>query len=145
MRTFFSPTPGRLGVSPTLLTSGRLNTGTLAAGTQIHALGGYPGVPAGCWAFCISATEFPTAATSCAVRVLKRPAAGGAAVPLTGSLSINNITDNVAHQIPVLTTLTDAQRTLEVGAMLEVELVTVGAVSVQPVNLAVVAELLPFR
>ena len=136
---FFAPKPGRLGTHPVPLTSGRLNTGTLAAGTDNHNIGGFPAKAyVNRASFC--ATTFPTAATSCVVTLFKMT--GATAVALTSGLDINTKTADTPLQFAFLTTTTDAQRTLTTADSLRVAMVTVGAVSVQPDDATVVVELL---
>lgn len=136
---FFAPRPGRLGVLPVPYNSGRLNTGTLAAGTQNHNIGG---IPAQCYinraTFC--ADTYPTAATSCVATLFKMT--GATAVALTSGLDINTKTADTPLQFSFLTTLTDAQRTLTNADSLRVVIVTTGAVSVQPDDVTVSVELL---
>lgn len=136
---FFAPKPGRLGVLPVPFNSGRLNTGTLAAGTQNHNIGG---IPAQCYInrATLCAETFPTAATSCAVTLFKMT--GATAVALTSALDINTKTADTPLQFSFLTTLTDAQRTLTNADSLRVSIVTTGAVSVQPDDVTVAVELL---
>lgn len=136
---FFAPKPGRLGTMPVPLTSGRLNTGTLAAGTDNHNIGGFPAKAyVNRASFC--ATTYPTAATSCVVTLFKMT--GATAVALTSGLNVNTQTADTPLQFVFLTTTTDAQRTLTTADSLRVAMVTVGAVSVQPDDVAVVVELL---
>jgi hypothetical protein len=138
-QTFFAPKPGRFGVQPVPLNSGRLNTGTLAAGTQTHNIGG---LPTKCYInkATLCAETFPTAATSCAVTLFKMT--GATAVALTSALDINTKTADVPLQFSFLTTLTDAQRTLTNADSLRVSIVTVGVVSAQPDDITITAELL---
>jgi len=136
---FFAPKPGRLGTLPVPLTSGRLNTGTLAAGTDNHNIGGFPAKAyINRATFC--AATFPTAATSCVVTLFKMT--GATAVALTSGLDVNTKTADTPLQFVFLTTTTDAQRTLTTADSLRVAMVTVGAVSVQPDDATVVVELL---
>lgn len=137
---FFAPKPGRLGVLPIVLTSGRINTGTLAAGTQTHTIGAHP---AKCYInrASVAAATYPTAATSCVARLIKYDSTANAAVTLTSDLDINDKTDREALALAITTTLTEAQRTLNPGDTLEFEIVTVGAVSVQPDDIVCVVEL----
>ena len=136
---FFAPKPGRLGTLPVPLTSGRLNTGTLAAGTDLHNIGGFP-AKAYINRATLCAGTFPTAATSCVVTLFKMT--GATAVALTAGLDINTKTANAPLQFVFLTTTTDAQRTLTTASSLRVSIVTVGAVSVQPEDITVNVELL---
>ena len=136
---FFAPKPGRLGTLPVPLTSGRLNTGTLAAGTDNHNIGGFP-AKAYVNRATLCAGTYPTAGTSCVVTLFKMT--GATAVALTSGLNVNTQTADTPLQFVFLTSTTDAQRTLTTADSLRVAMVTVGAVSVQPDDITVVVELL---
>ena len=136
---FFAPKPGRLGTLPVPLTSGRLNTSTLGAGTQTHNIGGLP-AKAYVNRATLCAETFPTAATSCVVTLFKMT--GSTAVALTDGLDINTKTADTPLQFVFLTTTTDAQRTLTTADSLRVSIVTVGSVTQQPEDITVVVELL---
>jgi hypothetical protein len=136
---FFAPKPGRLGTLPTVLPSGRINTGTLAAGTQNHNIGGFA-AKSYINRATLCAEVFPTAATSCVVTLFKMT--GATAVALTAGLDINTKTADVPLQFVFLTTTTDAQRTLSSGDSLRVAIVTVGVVSAQPEDITINVELL---
>ena len=136
---YFAPRPGRLGVLPVPFNSGRINTGTLAAGTQTHNIGG---IPAQCYInrATLCADTFPTAATSCVVTLFKMT--GATAVALTEGLDINTKTADTPLQFTFISTLTDAQRTLTNADSIRLAIVTVGAVSAQPDDITVCVELL---
>lgn len=136
---FFAPKPGRLGTLPVPINSGRLNTGTLAAGTDNHNIGGFPAKSYVNRATLCAAT-FPTAATSCVVTLFKMT--GATAVALTAGLDINTKTADTPLQFVFLTTTTDAERTLTQADSIRVAIVTVGAVSAQPDDVTVTVELL---
>ena len=136
---FFAPKPGRLGTLPVPLNSGRLNTGTLAAGTQTHNIGGFP-AKAYVNRATLCAETFPTAATSCVVTLFKMT--GATAVALTAGLDINTKTADTPLQFVFLTTTTDAERTLTQADSIRVAIVTVGSVTVQPDDVTVTVELL---
>lgn len=141
MFKFFQPTKvARFGTTPVPFNSGRLNTGTLAAGTQTHSLGATPS-KSYVNAAVVSAETFPTAATSCTVQLIKYDASAAAAVNLSAAVSINTKTARTGVVIPITTTLTDAQRTLDAGDTLEVAIVTTGSVTVQPDDVVVTTEL----
>lgn len=138
MYNFFRPKPGRFGIMPVAVTL-RPDFGTLAAGTVVHNLGGYPGT---CYInkVSISGGTFPVAATSIEATLAKKPS--GTAVPLTSAIDINDQTAGAGVQGTFLTTLTDAQRTLNAGETLELSVVTTGSVTTQPVDVIVTIELL---
>jgi hypothetical protein len=136
---FFAPKPGRLGTLPVPLNSGRLNTGTLAAGTDNHNIGGFP-AKAYVNRATLCAGTYPTAATSCVVTLFEMT--GATAVALTEGLNINTQTADTPLQFVFLTSTTDAQRTLTTASSIRVAMVTVGSVSVQPDDITVNIELL---
>jgi hypothetical protein len=136
---FFAPKPGRIGMHPIPQSSGRLNTGTLAAGTQTHNIGGFP-AKAYVNRATLCAETFPTAATSCVVTLFKMT--GATAVALTSGLNINTQTADTPLQFVFLTTTTSAERTLTNADSLRVSIVTVGSVTVQPEDITVTVELL---
>ena len=136
---YFAPRPGRLGVLPVPFNSGRINTGTLAAGTQNHNRGGFaPRCYINRATLC--ADTFPTAATSCVVTLFKMT--GATALALTEGLDINTKTADTPLQFTFLSTLTDAERTLTNADSIRLAIVTVGAVSAQPDDITVCVELL---
>lgn len=136
---FFAPKPGRLGVHPVSFNSGRLNTGTLAAGTVNHNIGTFAAKSYINRAV-ICADTYPTAATGCTIQLFKMT--GATALALTSAVSINAGTADTPIALPVTATLTDAQRTLTSADSLRVAMVTTGAVSVQPDDVTVNVELL---
>lgn len=139
MPNFFAPLPGRLGVLPVPLSSGRLNTGTLAAGTQVHNIGAFAAKSRINRATACAET-YPTAGTSCVATLVKMT--GATALTLTSDLNINAATANVPLQFAFLSTLTEAERTLNPGDSIRVSIVTVGSVSAQPDDITVNVELL---
>jgi hypothetical protein len=136
----FSPRPGRFGTHPNIVSSDMNPTGgTLAAGTENHNVCASP-AKAYINRASLCAAVYPTAATSCVATLFKMT--GATAVALTSGLAISAAAANVPLQFSFLTTTTDAERTLNPGDSLRVALVTTGAVSVQPDDLAVYVELL---
>jgi hypothetical protein len=140
MPTFFAPKPGRFGVLPAMLNSGRINTGTLAAGTQNHNIGTYPG-RAYVSRFQVTAEVFPNATTN-TVTLVKYDASATADVVLSSALDINNKTANISQIGAILSTLTEAQRTLDPGDSIRIQLITTGTVTTQPDDLTINVELL---
>lgn len=136
MFNFFRPKPGRFGIAPTLLTVSPV-FGTLAAGTVVHNLGS---VPSRCYvnSIRVSATTFPTAATSIAATLRRKPA--GDAVALTSGIDVN--TADAATGVAGAFTATQPNRVLAPGETLQLSVVTTGDVTQQPVGLIVVVELL---
>jgi hypothetical protein len=138
MYNFFRPKPGRFGVAPVVLTV-KPEFGTLAAGTVVHNLGSIPS-RAFISKISVSAGTFPDAATSIAATLRKKPS--GTAVALTSGIDINDQTAGTAVAGSFLSSLTEAQRTLNPGETLELSVVTTGAVAAQPADLVVTVELL---
>jgi hypothetical protein len=137
----FMPRPGRFGLIPVPLTSAPITTGTLAAGTQTHIVGAFTRL-AYINRAVVVADVFPTASTSVTVQLFKHDAsAPGAPVTLSGLIAISASAARIGVPIPITTTLTEAQRTLDVGDSIYLQLVTTGSVSVQPDDLTVVVEL----
>lgn len=136
----FAPLPGRFGVAPVVFTSGRINTGTLAAGTQTHNIGTFPGNTTVCASAAVCAEVYPTAATGCTIQLFKMT--GVTALALTNAISINAGTANVPIALPILSTLTTAQCTLRPTDSIRVEIVTTGAVSIQPDDITATIQLL---
>lgn len=141
MLNYFRPRPGRFGTQLVLLTSGRINTGTLAAGTQTHTIGGLPrkAIISG---ITVAAETYPTAATNCTVTLVKRDASAAGDVTLSSAVDINAQTAGTAINGALLTTLTDQQLLLDTSDTLKLSLVTTGSVTVQPDDLVVTVELL---
>ena len=136
--TAFLPKPGRLGIAPTAFQSGALNLGTLAAGTQTHNMGAFPN-KAYVDSIVVCAGTFPTASTSCTIQISTFD--GTNTVNLTAATDINAKTAGAPVALSLLSTLTEAQRTLSTIESLQVSVVTVGTVSVQPVDLTVTVQL----
>lgn len=140
MLNFFAPRPGRFGVQPVIISS-RLNTGTVAAGTATHNIGGLPS-KAIVSRVIVSSETYPTAATSCAITLQKRDVSAATTVTLSSAIDINGKTADTVQTGALLTTLTDAQKLLDTGDTLKVSMTTVGSVTVQPDDLVVTVELL---
>lgn len=141
---FFAPKPGRFGVHPVVMTSGRMNMVGLTGGvTQTHNMGAYS-TKSYINKAVICAETFPAAATSCRVELYKMTGATALALTATGgtALSVNAATADVPIQIPILATLTDAQRTLTAGDSIRIAFVPVGTVSTVGDDVSVNIELL---
>lgn len=136
----FMPKPGRFGFHPMAASSDMNPTGgTLAAGTENHNVYASPTVAYVSRA-CVCAAVFPTASTSVVATLFKMT--GATAVALTSGLAISAAAADTPQYFTFLTTVTEAQRTLQPGDSLRVAVVTTGTVSVQPDDLAVYFELL---
>jgi hypothetical protein len=135
---FFSPKPGRFGIATTLLV-GRCQT-TMANGVT-YQFGSHP-------AKClisravVSALTVPVSNAGTITGVLQKyDASANAAVTLTGNVNLEALTAKEGTAVSLLTTLTDAQKTLDTGDTLQF-VITSGTVDTQPVDLMVNTELL---
>lgn len=143
MLTYFRPKAGRFGIQAVLLTSGRINTGTLALGTQTHTIGTHP---AKCYInrISVSAGTYP-AASDIQLKLVRYDAAATTARDITADLDVNNKTARTSLAATIASTATDSVRTLLPGDSLEVVLATTGTVTTQPDDLVVTVELLPLE
>ena len=139
MLNFFQPRPGRFGTLPVII-SQRINTGTLAAGTAVHNLGGLPS-KAIINKVQVSAETYPTAATNCTITLVKRDSSAAGNVTLSSAIDVNAKTAETVQAGSLLTTLTDAQKLLDTGDTIKISMVTTGSVTVQPDDLVVTVEL----
>lgn len=135
---FFGPKPGRFGVASTLLV-GRCQT-TMANGVT-YQFGSHP-------AKClisravVSALTAPVSNAGAVTGVLQKyDASANAAVTLTASVNLETLTAKEGTAVSLLTTLTDAQKTLDTGDTLQF-VITSGTIDTQPVDLMVNTELL---
>jgi hypothetical protein len=135
---FFAPKPGRFGTHPVIFNSGRVNTGTLAAGTATHNIGAY-GTKSFISKATVCAETFPSAG-ACTIRLVKMT--GATALNLTDNIDINGKTADTPIQMPILATLSEQERTLNTGDSLRLTMVTTSTVSTQPDDVTVNVELL---
>lgn len=135
---FFRPLPGRFGVASTLLV-GRCDT-TMANGVT-YQLGSHPAKCLVARAV-VSALTVPESTGGTIEGVLQKyDASADAAVTLTGSIDLEALVSSEGTALPLLTTLTDAQKTLDAGDTLQF-VITSGTINTQPVDLMVNTELL---
>lgn len=140
MFTFFQPKPGRYGVVPNLI-SGRC-TGTVGdSGDTTFNFGAHPAK-----VFVnrvrVSAQTKPASSSAVSGVLYKYNATSNAAVALTGSVDLKGLTDLEGSAVALLSSLTDAQKTLNPGDTLEFTVTAAGTVSTQPVDLVVAVEVL---
>jgi hypothetical protein len=149
MPTFFAPKPGRFGVLPTILPSGRINTGTVSLPytTTNHNIGSFSAKSYINRAL-VCAETFPrfTGTATATVQLFKMT--GATALALTDALDIHNASgtarpSSVPVNLPILSSLTEAQRTLTTGDSLRIAVAFGGtAVTDQPDDLTINVELL---
>ena len=138
---FFAPKPGRLGVLPTLLV-GNCDATIAGTGTTSYNFGGHP---ARCYInrAVVSALIVPVSASGTVLGVLQKyDASANAAVALTGNIDLETLTANEGTAVSLLSTLTDAERTLDGGDTLRLVVTTTAAVGTAEEDLTVNFELL---
>ena len=139
---FFGPLANRSGTMPVAVT-GRLD-GTIGDSTTTSfSFGGYPR-KAAISRFILSQRVLATSASALTCVIQKYDASANAAVVLTAAVNLLT-TDAVAREgtvVDLLSTLTQAQRTLDVGDTLEVLVTAAGIVTGQPTDFFCTAELL---
>lgn len=137
----FAPLPGRLGVLPNLLV-GRCAAAIGNSTTTTYNFGGHP-------ASCIvnravvSAGTVPASTSGTILGVLQKyDASADAAVVLSGNVDLEALVAHEGTAIPLLTTLTDAQKTLDTGDTVRFVVTTNNTVTTAAVDLVVNVELL---
>ena len=139
---FFGPKANRSGVMPVALV-GRLD-GTIGnSGDTVFSFGGYP-QKAYLSKFIVSQAVLATSGGAVTAVVQKYDASANAAVVLTDAVDLLTATQvaREGYAIDLLSSLTQAQRTLDVGDTLELKVTAASTVTGQPTDLFVTAELL---
>lgn len=136
----FLPKPGRFGVLPNLLKG---TCGTIGnSGTTVFNFGGHP-APCVVSRAVVSAKTVPASSGGTILAVLQKyDASANAAVTLTANIDLEALTANEGTAVSLLSTLTDAQRTLDAGDTLQLSVVTTSTVGTAAVDLTVNIELL---
>lgn len=139
---FFGPLANRSGVMPVAI-GGRCQ-GTIAnSTTTLFSLGSYP-QKGFLSKFVVSQQVLATSASALTFVIQKYDASANAAVVLTAATNMLTAA-NVAREgttVNLLSTLTPAQLTLDVGDTIEVLVTAAGTVTGQPTDFVVVGELL---
>lgn len=137
----FAPLPGRFGVIPDLLV-GRCAAAIGNTTTTTYNFGSHPAV-------CIinravvSAGTVPASTSGTILGVLQKyDASANAAVVLSGNVDLEALTAHEGTAITLLTTLTDAQKTLDTGDTVRFVVTTDNTVTTAAVDLVVNVELL---
>jgi len=137
----FAPTPGRLGVLPNLLV-GRCDAAIGDSGTTTYNFGSHP---AKCYInrAVVSAGTVPASSGGTILGVIQKyDASANAAVTLTADVDLEALTAKEGTAVALLSTLTDAQRTLDTGDTLQFVVTTDSTVTTAEVDLMVNIELL---
>lgn len=137
----FLPLPGRFGVLPNLL-AGRCDAAIGNSTTTTYNFGGHPAVCVVNRAV-VSAGTVPASTSGTILGVLQKyDASANAAVTLSANVDLEALTAHEGTAIPLLTTLTDAQKTLDVGDTVRFVVTTDNTVTTAAVDLMVNVELL---
>lgn len=136
----FAPTPGRLGVLPNLLV-GRCDAAIGNSTTTTYSFGSHP---AKCYInrAVVSAGTVPASTSGTILGVIQKyDASADAAVTLTADVDLEALTASEGTAVALLSTLTDAQRTLDTGDTLQFVVTTTNTVTTAAVDLMVNVEL----
>ena len=136
----FAPTPGRLGVLPNLLV-GRCNAAIGNNTTTTYSFGSHP---AKCYInrAVVSAGTVPASTSGTILGVIKKyDASANAAVTLTDNVDLEALTANEGTAVALLSTLSDAERTLDTGDTVQFVVTTNNTVTTAAVDLMVNVEL----
>lgn len=136
----FMPQPGRFGVLPNVIV-GRCITTVANSGDTTYNFGGHPATCVITRAM-VSAGTLPASTGAVTGVIQKYDATANAAVALTAAVDLKGLTAHEGTAVPLLTTLTDAQRVLKPGDTLRFVITAAGTVSTQPVDLVVNTEVL---
>lgn len=137
----FAPLPGRFGVLPNLLV-GRCDAAIGDSTATTYNFGGHPAVSVINRAV-VSAGTVPASTSGTILGVLQKyDASANAAVTLTANVDLEALTAKEGTAVALLTTLTDAQKTLDVGDTVQFVVTTNNTVTTAAVDLMVNVELL---
>lgn len=139
---FFGPLTPRSGTMP-VCKDGRLSATIANSTTTTISFGGYPR-RAAISRFIIAQQVLMTSGSAVTMVVQKYDASANAAVTLTSAVDLLTPTQ-IAREgfaIDLLSSLTQEQRTLDVGDTLEVVVTAAGTVTLQPTHFEISAELL---
>ena len=138
---FFAPKPGRLGVLPQLL-AGRCAAAIGNSTTTTYNFGGHP---ARCIAnrAVVSAGTVPASSGGTILGVIQKyDASADAAVALSGNVDLEALTAHEGTAVTFLSTLTEAQKTMDAGDTIRFAVTTDSTVGTAAVDLTVNVELL---
>jgi hypothetical protein len=136
----FAPTPGRLGVLPNLLV-GRCDAAIGNNTTTTYSFGSHP---AKCYInrAVVSAGTVPASTSGTILGVIQKyDASADAAVALTGNVDLEALVAHEGTAVSLLSTLTEAERTLDTGDTLRFVVTTNNTVTTAAVDLMVNVEL----
>jgi len=138
---FFAPKPGRLGVLPNVL-AGRCAAAIGDSATTVYNFGGHPARCAISRAV-VAAGTVPASTGGTILGVIQKyDASADAAVALTDNVDLEALTAHEGTAVALLSSLTDAQKTLDTGDTLRFAVTTSSSVTTAAVDLTVNVELL---
>lgn len=140
MGNFFAPTAGRFGTLPNLVT-GRCTANIANSTTTTYNFGSHPATCLVTRAI-VSAGTVPTSGAAVTGVLQKYDATANTAVALTAAVDLLTLTAHEGTAVPLITTLTDAQKTLRAGDTLRFVITAAGTITAQPVDLMVNTEVL---
>jgi hypothetical protein len=141
VQTHFQPKPGRFGVVPNLV-QGRCDATIGNNTTTTYNFGAHP-AKAYINRAVVSAGTVPVSASGTILGVLQKyDASANAAVALTGNVDLEALTAHEGTAAAILSTLTDAERTMDTGDTLRFVVTTNNTVGTANVDLMVNVELL---
>lgn len=139
MLNFFMPKPGRFGTAVALL-HGRAQGNIGASGDTEHNFGAVPAKSYISRAV-VSAETVPVGAGTVTAVLRKYDASANAYVTLTSAVDLETLTAKEGTALSFLSTLSDAERTLDTGDTLVFLITSSSTISTQPDDLVVNTEL----
>ena len=140
MGNFFAPTAGRFGVLPNLVT-GRCVANIANSTTTTYNFGGHPATCLVNRAM-VSAGTVPTSGSAVTGVLQKYDAANNTAVALSSAIDLLTLTAHEGTALPLISTLTTAQKTLLPGDTIRFVITAAGSITAQAVDLMVNTEVL---
>lgn len=139
----FLPKPHRSGIMPCLVQLG--NPGALSPVAVASDTVTYPVATPFARSFVgrISAQAGikPAGSSTITATVFKRNATGSVEVALTGAFDLTALVNGTVANVPILSGLTQAERSLRAGDYLAVDIVAAGTITTQPSDLYFTVEL----
>jgi hypothetical protein len=137
---FFRPKPGRFGTASVCLT-GRAQGNIGASGDTEHCFGSFPAKSL-INRTVVSAETVPVGAGTVTAVLKKYDASANAYVTLTSAINLETLTAREGTAMSFLSTLTQADRTLDTGDTVAFLITSSSTISTQPDDLMVNTELL---
>lgn len=139
MSKYFNPQGQDFGTHPVISDIGFPASPITASSTVTYSLPPYRRLRR-VRSIAISTLTVPAGGAALTATVKKWDSTAGAYVPLTAAFDLTSLTVKVAADIPVLSTVTEAQRIVNPGDTIEVDLIAAGTVTTQPTMLGLAVE-----